>query len=124
MTSGLVTVLLVAGGGAVGALLRHVAGVLLFFGIRPLPEATLTVNVLASLLLGGLVGAGVSEPWHAVLGVGLCGSLSTWSSLALEIDRLAEQGRWPVAVEYAAASLVLGLGAAFVGYAGGSALAS
>lgn len=124
MTSGLVTVLLVAGGGAVGALLRHAAGVLLFFGIRPLPEATLTVNVLASLLLGGLVGAGVSEPWHAVLGVGLCGSLSTWSSLALEIDRLAEQGRWPVAVEYAAASLVLGVGAAFVGYAGGSALAS
>jgi fluoride exporter len=123
VTSDLATLALVAAGGAAGALLRHVAGVLLFFGVRPLPEATLAVNVLASLLLGALTGAGVAEPWMALLGVGLSGALSTWSSLALEIDRLVEQGRTAVAVEYAATTLAAGVGAAFLGFWGASALA-
>jgi CrcB protein len=114
---------LVAVGGAVGAVLRHLAGVLLSFGIRPIPEATFVVNVSASFLLGLLVGEGVSEGAFDLLGLGVCGALSTYSSFALENDRLLEQGRTPLAAEYMVSTLVVGIGAAFLGYAGGTALA-
>jgi CrcB protein len=116
-------VALIAVGGAIGAVLRHLAGVLLAFGIRPIPEATLVVNVTASLLLGLLVGEGVSEQLFDLLGLGVCGALSTYSSFALENDRLLQQGRAPLAVEYMASTLVVGIGAAFLGYTAGSALA-
>jgi CrcB protein len=110
-------VLLVAAGGSLGAVLRHVAGVLLAFGIRPVPEATLVVNVTASFALGLLVGAEASPGWLALLGIGTCGALSTYSTFALEVDRLAERGQRAVALEYVALTLVLGLSAAALGYA-------
>jgi CrcB protein len=114
---------LVAVGGAVGAVLRHLAGVLLSFGIRPIPEATFVVNVTASFLLGLIVGDGVSEELFDLLGLGVCGALSTYSSFALENDRLLEQGRAPLAVEYMTSTLVVGIAAASLGYWGGTALA-
>lgn len=115
-------VLLVAVGGAIGAVLRHLAGVLVAFGLRPLPEATLLVNVVASLLLGVLVGAGASDGVLDLLGLGVCGALSTYSTFALELDRLRGRGQRTIATEYALTTLVLGLGAAFLGYAAGAAL--
>lgn len=118
-----VAVLLVAVGGAVGAVLRHLAGVVVAFGLRPVPEATLLVNVVASLLLGLLVGAEASAGVLDLLGLGVCGALSTYSTFALEVDRLRERGQRAVASEYALTTLVLGLGAAFLGYAVGAGLA-
>jgi CrcB protein len=116
-------VVLVAVGGAAGAVLRHVAGVVVAFGVRPIPEATLLVNVVASLLLGLIVGAGAGGSGLGLLGAGVCGALSTYSTFALEVDRLRERGRPLVATEYVATTLLLGIGAAFAGYAAGAALA-
>ena len=75
--------LLVAAGGAAGASLRYVAGHL---GDAPrrIPWGTVAVNLVGSLLLGLLVGAGVTESGFALLGLGLCGALTTYSSFAVQ----------------------------------------
>ena len=71
-------VLLVAAGGAVGALLRWG---LTLLGRAPWP--TVAANVAGSLLLGVVVAAGPS--WAVVLlGAGVAGALTTYSTFALE----------------------------------------
>ncbi|MGY0065711.1 fluoride efflux transporter CrcB [Streptomyces sp. QTS137] len=85
------------------------------------PWGTFTVNVAGCLILGlltGAVAAGAAGPQlRLLLGTGLCGALTTYSTFSYETLRLAEAG----AVRYAAvnvgASVAAGLGAAFAGAA-------
>lgn len=73
------------------------------------PWGTLAVNVLASLILGAVTGAGTRlDPDLAMLvGAGLAGALSTYSAFSYETLRLSQQGaRW-----WAAGNLALSLGA-------------
>ncbi|WP_329039399.1 CrcB family protein [Streptomyces sp. NBC_00178] len=112
--------LLVVLGGAAGAPLRyltdravqarHGAGLPYVF-----PWGTFTVNAAGSLLLGVLTGAAVSSPVFALLGTGLCGALTTYSTFSYETLRLAEQGRGFLAGANVLASLLAGLGAVFLG---------
>jgi CrcB protein len=73
-----VTVLLVALGGAAGAAVRALVAQRL-----PGRRATLLVNVAGSLLLGLLLGSGAAT--SALLGVGFCGALTTFSTYAVEV---------------------------------------
>jgi CrcB protein len=118
-----VIALLVALGAAVGAPARYltdravqsrVAG----RGPSRMPFGTLSVNVVASLVLGLLAGLGTHVGHHmsALIGTGFCGALSTYSTFGFETMRLSGDGRARVAVEYVLASLVLGLGAAALGW--------
>ena len=75
------TALLVALGAAAGAALRFAAGRRLDARLH---WGTLTVNLVGSLLLGWLVGAGVSAAGMALLGTGFCGGLTTYSSFAVQ----------------------------------------
>ena len=91
-----------------------------------LPWGTLTVNIVGSLVLGLLTGLGAH---HAVptevslaAGTGLCGALTTYSTFSYETLRLFEDGARLFATLNVALSLVLGLGAAVLGYALGSTL--
>jgi CrcB protein len=102
------TVLLVALGGAVGAVLRFVVAARLD---RDVPWGTLAVNVVGSLVLGLLVGLSVGAHPYALLGVGFCGGLTTYSGFAVQSARL----RWRGAA-YAAGTIVLAVGAAALGY--------
>ncbi|MFE6183314.1 fluoride efflux transporter FluC [Streptomyces sp. NPDC056465] len=112
--------LLVALGGAVGAPLRyltdravqarHGAGLPYVF-----PWGTLTANAAGSLLLGLLTGASVSAPAFALLATGLCGALTTYSTFSYETLRLAETGRGFLAGANVLVSLLVGLGAVFLG---------
>lgn len=110
--------LLVAAGAAVGAPLRLLVGHWLRVGLATTPAAaTLCVNVVGSLVLGLLAGAAVTGDWLALVGVGFCGALTTFSTLALEIWDGAQDERPLQGVIVMALHLVLGLGAAWAGWA-------
>lgn len=90
------------------------------------PWGTFTVNVVGCLVLGLLSGAVVagaaSSHVQLLLGTGLCGALTTYSTFSYETLRLAEGGAKFYAAANVVASVVAGLGAAFVGTAFAEAL--
>jgi CrcB protein len=83
------------------------------------PWGTFTVNVVGCLVLGmlsGAVAAGVaSSRVQVLLGTGLCGALTTYSTFSYETLRLAEDGARFFAAANVVTSVVAGLGAAFAG---------
>ncbi|MEV4927714.1 fluoride efflux transporter CrcB [Streptomyces roseoverticillatus] len=85
------------------------------------PWGTFTVNVVGSLILG-LLTAAAPSPLQLLLGTGLCGALTTYSTFSYETLTLAREGARGYAVANAALSVVCGLGAAFAGVALGRAL--
>lgn len=108
------TVLLVALGAAVGAPLRFAWGHL---ADGRWPVGTLLVNVLGSGLLGYFSGLALGGDTLALLGVGFCGALTTWSGLAVQgVERGPRLG-----AAYVAVTVVLALAACFAGFAAGAA---
>ena len=84
---GRMTALLVALGASVGAPLRFLVGLWLD---RRLHWGTLAVNLAGSFVLGLLVGAAVEGRWLALLGVGFCGGLTTYSAFAVQSVQAAQ----------------------------------
>jgi len=80
------------------------------------PWGTLTVNVVGSLALGALVGAGASGTLAALAGVGFCGALTTYSTLGYETHRLMSDRSVLLAALNVVGTLVVGLAAASLGY--------
>lgn len=89
---------------------------------RDFPYGTLAVNVLGSFLLGVLVGATLSDDTYRLLGTGLVGAFTTFSTWALESHRLGEDGELARGVANFAVSLVLGVTVAWAGRHLGAAL--
>ncbi|MFI0235333.1 fluoride efflux transporter CrcB [Streptomyces sp. NPDC016845] len=85
------------------------------------PWGTFTVNVAGSLVLGLVTGAAAagaaSSQLQLLLGTGLCGALTTYSTFSYETLRLAETGARFYAALNVAGSVAAGLGAAFTGAA-------
>lgn len=107
------TLLLVALGGAVGAVGRFLADRLIASRVDAvLPWGTLLVNVVGSALLGALAGAALPDPVWFLVGVGFCGALTTWSTFGYETVRLVESGARRYALLNVALTLVVGLTAA------------
>lgn len=109
----MVTALLVAVGGAAGALLRWGIGRRL--SAAHFPWATLVVNVVGSLLLGAVV-AGADGWLRTLLGTGVAGALTTYSAFALETLLLSGEGRRRAALLNVVASLTLGITAFAFGW--------
>lgn len=112
--------LLVAVAGGAGAVLR--ALLIHHVSVRradPLPLGTMLVNASGSLLLGVLTGLslyhGLGPHVLAVIGVGLCGGYTTWSTASWETIHLLHTGNRTEAVIYTVGSLVVCLGAAAAG---------
>ena len=89
---------------------------------RAFPCGTLAVNVLGSFVLGVLVGATLNEGVYRLAGTGLIGGFATFSTWALESDRLGEDGRLHIGIANFAVSLLLGVLAAWAGSHIGAAL--
>lgn len=107
------TALWVAVGGALGAALRFtLAQHLDRRGTAPWHPGTLLANTAASLVLGACTGAALDGDALALVGTGLCGGLSTYSSLAVQTRDLGPAR----GAAYAAATVVLGLGACSAGF--------
>ncbi|OEV08812.1 fluoride efflux transporter CrcB [Streptomyces nanshensis] len=116
------TWLLVAVGGMLGAPLRYLTDrAVQARHESAFPWGTFTVNMAGSLLLGLLTGAAAAgaagSAVLALLGTGLCGALTTYSTFSYETLRLAENGRAALAAANAAASVLVALGASAVGFA-------
>ena len=109
--------------GAVGALARFTMdGAVVRRTAGDLPWGTLAVNVLGSLALGALVGAGAGGDALFLVGGGLIGAFTTFSTWILETHRLAEEGEGRLALANLALSVALGLGAVALGWWAGSLL--
>lgn len=112
------SVLLVALGAGVGAPLRFVvdrwarenssAGTIL---------GTLLVNVAGSFVLGLAAGWSSAPSWvMPLVGIGFCGALTTFSTLAFETWVFLEERAWKPFVANLALTLGLGLPAVWLGY--------
>jgi fluoride exporter len=118
-------VLAVAVGGLLGTPVRYAVGRWLPTPADGWPTATFLVNLVGAFLLGVLLEAlarrgpdvGGRRALRLFAGTGFCGALTTYSTLAVEVDLLADADRWPTAVGYGVASVVAGLGAAAAGIA-------
>jgi len=83
------------------------------------PWATFAVNMLGAALIGYLI-TRLQERLppslyrRALLGTGLCGGLTTFSTMMLELARMIEAGRPGLAAAYALASLAGGFALVFV----------
>jgi len=86
---------LIAAGG-LGAAARYIVdGVVMKGRTDAFPLGILVVNVTGSLLLGVIAGLGqaVGAGWVAVLGIGLLGGYTTFSTVAVDTVLLARRGR-------------------------------
>ncbi len=88
------------------------------------PWGTLTVNLVASFVLGIVVAAGthLGPNVSALLGTGFCGALSTYSTFSFETLRLAQDGARFYAFANVAVSLIAGIGAAALGWSLGTSI--
>ena len=115
----MIRILLVAAGGALGAVARYGVGRILPGG--GWPHATLTVNVVGGLLMGLLAGwlafrGGVEqESVRLFAAVGVLGGFTTFSAFSLETAQMIERGRLGPAAAYVGLSVVLSVAALFVG---------
>ncbi len=111
-------VLAVAAASAIGALARF--AVHEWFRLRhatTFPYGTLVVNLSGSLALGWLFGRGVGGDTAFVLGTGVLGSYTTFSTWMFESERLVEAEQARVAAANVGISLVAGLLAVACGWA-------
>lgn len=118
--------LFVAVGGGVGSGLRYALTRRIGVADTGFPTATFAVNVIGSLVLGiliGLVAARFSADVRTGLFVGLLGGFTTYSTFAFESVALMRDGTAGIAVIYVVASIVVGLGSAWVGLLVGEAFA-
>ena len=115
--------LAVAAGGALGAVGRYlvISAVGQVFGTG-FPLGTIVVNVVGSFLLGALTEAmalawSPSPELRAMIVIGVLGAFTTFSTFSLDVALLYERGALGQAALYAGASVVLSIGAFFLGLA-------
>jgi fluoride exporter len=111
--------LLVGLGGGMGSMLRYAA--YLFINNKNFPLATFTVNIIGSFIIGLVLALSVKDEnflnnWKLFLATGICGGFTTFSALSAENVTLLQNGKYLIALSYIAASIVLGIAAAWLGF--------
>lgn len=116
----------VLAGGLIGSAARIGIGHYLPASARGFPAATLVVNLTGSLLLGFYLARReqtVTAPWSLQFwGIGVFGSLTTFSTFSIEVFRLLDYGEATTAAGYVVTSIVGGVLFALVGQGVGSAI--
>jgi CrcB protein len=109
-------ILLVALGGALGAVARFLVGDAFAhrFGTG-WPWGTLFINLSGCFLIAVFSARLTSAPMRYLLPIGFVGAYTTFSTFEYEIVGLVEQGRPGGAIAYLVASNVLGFGAVLLG---------
>lgn len=79
-------------------------------GSSAFPRATLLVNVVGAFVLGIVLA--LPGEWQVILGVGLCGALTTFSGVSLQLHRRLTAGAYRPALIYAVTLISAGVVAA------------
>ncbi len=99
-------------GGVVGALIRVGLAQAFPTAAGAWPWATFAVNMAGALLLGYFFALLRDHPeeslHHPFLGTGICGTLTTFSTLQLELFRLVDDGCLGLAAAYCAVTIAAG----------------
>ena len=110
-------------GGALGTAARYLVSVWLLRALGPaFPYGTLAVNVIGSFLLGAIMQAGLDTTLlppttRAVLGTGVMGGFTTYSTFNYETLQYLQEGAWAMAGLNVAATLLVCLAAGALGVA-------
>ncbi len=110
--------LLVAVGGALGAIARYLSTSML-----PIEThwSTLAINLTGSLLLGiiagGLHGSGlISDELLLLLGTGILGAFTTMSTFSIDVMKLVDGSQWATATLYLGSTALIGPILALIGW--------
>jgi len=110
--------LLVAVGGALGAIARYLSTNML-----PIEShwSTLAINLTGSLLLGiiagGLHGSGlISDELLLLLGTGILGAFTTMSTFSIDVMKLVDESQWATATLYLGSTALIGPILALIGW--------
>ena len=109
----LISLIAVGGAGFLGAILRFYTAEKLN-NYNQFPFGTLLVNLIGSLLLGLLCGMHVEGIYYLLIGIGLLGALTTFSTLNVELIKLTENRK--TYLLYFISTYIGGLFVAFIGY--------
>ena len=102
--------------GGVGALARFLLdGAVAGRVGRSFPFGTLAVNISGACVLGVLAGAALDDDAYRLFATGLVGAFTTFSTWALESQRLGEEGQLRLGALNFLASLALGVAAVWLG---------
>jgi CrcB protein len=99
-------------GGVVGALIRVGLAEAASTGPGQWPWATFAANMVGALLLGYFFALFRDHPeeslHHPFLGIGVCGTLTTFSTLQLELYEMVDRGHLGLAAAYCALTIAAG----------------
>lgn len=108
--------LIVAAGGALGAVLRYACGNMAALVHISGYVSTFAINIIGSFLLGLIAGRSQSGSWTLFASIGVCGSFTTFSTFSVQTMTLFQEGKILWGSLYAGGSLILGVASAMIGY--------
>lgn len=110
--------MLAGAGGAVGAALRYLIGLLPMNPENGFPIKTLLINLAGSFTIGMIAALAAKNAMNPKLVVflkaGVCGGFTTFSSFAFETQQLAQKGEGGLAFLYVLLSVLLGVSMVFL----------
>ncbi len=121
MGGAMTALLLICTAGGIGAALRLVLDGLIRTWIpSSYPVGTTVINLTGSFLLGLLTGLAISQlphQWQLIVGTGLLGGYTTFSTASFETVRLIEDRRYVAAALNGFGMLIACIAAAAIGFA-------
>ena len=112
--------IIVGAGGAAGAMLRYLIGLIPLNRSGSFPVNTFLINIIGSFAIGVIAALAlrndkIDPKLILFLKTGICGGFTTFSSFALETGDLISGGNTAMAAVYAVLSMVMGVAAVFAG---------
>ena len=116
------SILAIAVGSALGALLRWQLGIKLNALFPTIPPGTLAANLIGAYVIGLAIAffasfSALSPEWRLLVITGFCGGLTTFSTFSAELATLLQQGRVLWALGIVAAHVVGSVLMTFAGIA-------
>ena len=117
--------LVIALGGAFGSVMRFLMSSWVYSTLgRGFPYGTLAVNIIGSLLMGFLTvllieRMSLGPEWRAAILIGVLGGFTTFSSFSIETFNLIEAGAYAKAIANMVISVVVCIGATWIGVIAG-----